>query len=162
MPSLLVATADAMLATLQSVMACNFDQVMHDAAALKRRGWQLRIGGSQCLLWWDLVLCHACRSDSAKRKTQCCVVLRVPIKQVVVAHGDIVPAPGGKAAFTAGALAFFKDVTALRRRPGARARQLLLPGGVLAAVAAAAVGGAVLTGRAAWQLVGALAGWAAR
>lgn len=78
--------------------------------------------------------------------------------QVVVAHGDVVPAPGGKAAFAAGALAFFQDVAALRRRPGARTRQLLLAGTVAAAVAAAALGGAALTGRLMWHLVRVLAG----
>ena len=72
------------------------------------------------------------------------------------------PAPSGKAAFTAGALAFFQHVAALRRRPGARTRQLLLAGGALAVVAAVAVGGALLAGRMLLHSVGVLAGGTGR
>lgn len=63
--------------------------------------------------------------------------------QVIVAHGDVVAPPRGKAAFQAGALDFYRGVAARRREGGASNKRA-----ALAACAALALGAAVL---AAWR-----------
>jgi hypothetical protein len=116
-PACAALCAEAMAAIVDDIVSCDFDQVGPEEPSASQ--------------WEYVLLLRMCRAELVGPWPP------VP-QQVVVAHGDLVLAPGGKRAFAEGAAAFYKDVAA-RRRHHQHASSLRMHPALVAAAAVAGI-----------------------